>query len=208
MPVYTLGSSNSVGIVRKGRLCTGMFTSFLSNGEDIQRKLIKGYFGESGQLYDFISSSFEYKDIAIDILRQYQKQQNLKEQKLDKYNGDKNENINTYIENGKDRFIGSVIYEESIADTNIKVLERPPLRLGEIEGLNLMLIGVPEVSHETVANTETSVDEKRPPKQLITVCSEVQFVGQQINIQIDNPNIIEQVTFYAKDINNFIVNSI
>jgi len=27
-----------------------------------------------------------------------------------------------------------------------------------------MLIGVPEVSHETVANTETSVDEKRPPR--------------------------------------------
>lgn len=205
MPVFTLGSKNSVGIVRKGRLCTGMLTSFLANGEDIQRKLIKGYFG-NGAIYNFISNSIQYKDIAIDILRQYQAQQNLKEtEDLSKYDGTTTRNINTLITGGIDKSVGDAIASNNISGTNANVLKRPPLRLGEIEGLNLMLIGVPEVHYDGVDNKQTGEDTTKPPRQLIVVCEEVHFVGEQINIQIDNPNVIEQVTFYAKDINNYIV---
>jgi len=89
-------------------------------------------------------------------------------------------------------FSDTDIQATDISGTTVKKIALPPLRLGDFAGLDLVLVGIPETSNS--GNTS-------PSKAFYLLLKNVRFVGEAINISIDNPNIIEQISFYAQDFN-------
>lgn len=177
MPVPVLGKKNQVSIVRKGRLATGYFTRFLENGVDMQRKLVEKAendttFQNDTVVTEIIKQSFTSDDISNDqrILKQF--------------------NMTVTDPNGD---------EINVKDQT--VIRRRGIRLGDFDNINILVVGSPEIvdPEYPIENglTGDSAD-YIPDKLMIARFEDVSFQGESINISIDNPNIIEQVSFISK----------
>ncbi len=176
MPVPVLGNKNQVTIVRKGRLATGYFTRFLENGVDMQRKLVEKAENDDEFMADtivteLIKQSFTAEDVTGDerILKQFE--------------------LNVKNDNGQD-----------VKIPNQAIIRRRGIRLGDFENINILVVGSPEIvnPNNPVENGLTGEEQDYiPDKLMIARFKDCVFQGESINISIDNPNIIEQVSFIS-----------
>ena len=176
MPVPVLGNKNQVTIVRKGRLATGYFTRFLENGVDMQRLLVEKAendtnFRTDTAVTELIKRSFTADDVQNDsrILQQF--------------------NLSFKDAQGATQDV-----------TDATLIRRRGLRLGDFENINILVVGTPEiVDPDNAVSNGLSGDDADyiPDKLMVARFRDCVFQGESINISIDNPNIIEQVSFIS-----------
>lgn len=172
MPVPVLGNKNQVTIVRKGRLATGYFTRFLENGVDMQRKLIEATEDESG------ITQFGIDTAVIELI------------KRSLTTDDNSAIIDQFKLNITD---GSNTVE--VKDSTL--IRRKSLRLGDFENIHILVVGSPEIVNPSNPVTTDDGNSYLPDKLMIARFKDCVFQGESINISIDNPNIIEQVSFIS-----------
>ena len=172
MPIFTIGKNNGVSIIRKGRLVEGSFARFAANGKETQATLLSNIDkSKFPKVYELVENTVTPEEIMQSV----------------------KENSSFY-----DDFTtadGVVEKTQQLADaglsTELKFFSRPGIRLSDFNGLNMVLVGIPESAIE-------ENPDKFPEKVLLVKISEIYFQGTSVNITIDNPNIIEQVAFYQK----------
>lgn len=180
MPIAVLGGegNSNVTIIRRGRLVQGTFSRFMSDNKDTQTLLFENIDkNQFPKVYEMVEKSVSADQIMDSVKKNNNAYKDFTTQ----------EGVQEYTQQLNDAGLDSVL----------KFFSRPGLRLKDFNGLNMVLIGIPESAEQYTIS-------KYPNNVLFVQLKDVRFQGNSINISIDNPNVLEQVSFYQKNCHMYV----
>lgn len=177
MPIFTIGKNNGVSIIRKGRLVEGSFARFAANGKETQATLLSNINPTKfPKVYELVEHTVTPEEIMYSVRA--------------------NSSFHNDFPDSQAVDKSQQLIDAGLGD-ELAFFSRPGIRLSDFNGLNMVLVGIPESSIE-------NEPDKFPEKVLLVKINEIYFQGTSVNITIDNPNVIEQVAFYQKQMHVYI----